>query len=73
MEEDKEKLSLGVPGVFEKPEAVMAILFGFPAFEEIPSEMVNAKMNHSMTFPQKEKNQETEVGTFGCWFVTLQE
>ena len=73
MEEDKEKLSLGIPGVFEKPEAVMAILFGFPAFEEIPSEMVNAKMNHDMSFPQKEKNQETEVGTFGCWFVTLQE
>lgn len=73
MEEDKEKFSLGVPGVFEKPEAVMAILFGFPTFQEIPREMVTAEMNHPMTFSQKEKNQEPKVGTFGCWFVSLQE
>ena len=55
LEEGKETLSLGVPGVFEKPEAVMAILFGFPTFEEIPKKM----------------NQETKVGTFGGWFVKL--
>ena len=53
-------LSLGVPGIFEKPEAVMAMLFGFPEFEAISSE-VNPK----------EKNQEAEAGTFGCWFVNL--
>ena len=60
MEKGEEVLSLGVPGIFEKPEAVMAVLFGFPSFETIPSEL-----------NQKEKNQETEEGTFGCWFVKL--
>ena len=59
-EEGKEILSLGIPGVFEKPEAVMAILFGFPSFEEIPTEMV-----------EKNKNQEPKEGTFGCWFARL--
>ena len=59
-EEGKEILSLGVPGVFEKPEAVMAILFGFPSFEEMSSEMV-----------EKNKNQEPKEGTFGCWFAKL--
>lgn len=68
---DKETLSLGVPGIFEKPEAVMAILFGFPEFEALPSEMVEAEMNVEKTFPYKEKNQEPRVGLFGCWFVDL--
>lgn len=59
-EENQAILSLGIPGVFEKPEAVMAILFGFPSFEEIPSETV-----------EKNKNQEPKEGTFGCWFARL--
>lgn len=71
MEEDKEILSLGIPGVFERPEAVMAVFFGFPKFEAIPSEMVGVGMNKSVAFPQKEKNQEAKEGTFGCWFVNL--
>ena len=62
MEKGEEILSLGVPGIFEKPEAVMAILFGFPNFESISPEMVAV---------EKEKNQEAEDGTFGCWFVRL--
>ena len=62
VEEDKEMVSLGVPGIFEKPEAVMAVLFGFPNFEMVPETVVAE---------QKEKNQETEEGTFGCWFVNL--
>lgn len=71
MEEGEERLALGVPGVFEKPEVVMAALFGFPAFAEIPQEMVKAAMNQSNVFSKKEKNQEPKVGTFGCWFVDL--
>ena len=71
METDKETLSLGVPGVFEKPEAVMAMLFGFPYFEEVPKEMVDASMNQQREFATKEKNQEAKVGDFGCWFVRL--
>ena len=62
VETDKEKLSLGVPGIFEKPEAVMALLFGFPTFEAVSQEM---------TILEKEKNQESKVGTMGCWFVDL--
>ena len=71
VEEDKEILSLGIPGVFERPEAVMAVFFGFPKFEAIPSEMVGVEMNKSVAFSKKEKNQEAKEGTFGCWFVNL--
>ena len=69
--EDKEILSLGVPGVFEKPEAIMAIYFGFPSFEEIPEEMVNAELNQRMSISRIKENQETKTGAFGCWFVRL--
>ena len=71
VEEDKEKLSLGVPGIFEKPEAVMAVLFGFPMFEALPEEMIKSPMNEVQNLLQKETNQETMAGTFGCWFVGL--
>lgn len=71
VEKDKEILSMGIPGVFERPEAVMAVFFGFPNFEAIPSEIVGVGMNKSVAFPKKEKNQEAKEGTFGCWFVNL--
>ena len=56
MEENEESFSLGVPGVFEKPEALMALYFGFSDFEEITD---------------KKENQEPKVGDFGCWFIKL--
>ena len=62
LEENKKKLSLGVPGIYERPEAVMAVLFGFPNFEAVSQNVIEV---------QKEKNQETKDGTFGCWFVNL--
>ena len=62
LEKDTTNFALGVPGIFEKPEAVMAILFGFPNFEPVTKELV---------VMEKEKNQEAEAGTFGCWFVPL--
>ena len=62
VEAGKKRISLGVPGIYEKPEAVMAVLFGFSNFESIPNEMVTV---------EKEKNQDTKEGTFGCWFVNL--
>ena len=71
VEENQKTLSLGVPGVFEKPEAVMAIYFGFPSFEEIPEEMVNAELNQRMSISRIKENQETKTGAFGCWFVRL--
>ena len=70
--EDKETISLGVPGIFEKPEAVMAVLFGFPSFEDIPQEMATVAMNQPRRFWDTKKNQESKVGTFGSWFVELQ-
>jgi hypothetical protein len=71
MEEGKETLALGIPGIYEKPEAVMAVLFGFPDFEEVPEEMIKCPMNQVKNFSQKETNQEAVAGTFGCWFVDL--
>lgn len=71
VEENKEKLSLGIPGVFEKPEMVMAVLFGFPEFEALPLEMKDENRNIERVFSNIEKNQEPEAGTFGCWFVDL--
>lgn len=44
MEADGEKLYLGVPGIFEKQEAVMALLFGFPEFEALPQEVAGLPM-----------------------------
>ena len=63
VEGDTETLSLGVPGIFEKPEAVMAVLFGFPRFEEIAQEQAEEKL--------VEKDAEPKVGTFGGWFAKL--
>ena len=71
LEAGKETLSLGVPGIFEKPEAVMAVFFGFPSFETIPEEIVSVAMNQPTVVLEKEKNQETKTGSFGCWFVNL--
>ena len=62
MEKGKKTLALGVPGIYERPEAVMAVLFGFPYFEVVSQEMIDL---------EKEKNQEVKDGTFGCWFVNL--
>lgn len=63
VEGDEETLSLGVPGIFEKPEAVMAIVFGFPEFEEIAQEQAEKK--------PVEKGAEPKTGAFGGWFVKL--
>lgn len=65
MEGDTETLSLGVPGIFEKPEAVMAILFGFPKFQEIAQEEEEKK--------SIEEGTEPKIGTFGGWFTKLKE
>lgn len=71
LKEDGMEMALGIPGIFEKPEMLMAVLFGFPEFEAIPEEIKNVNLNIEKTFANIEKNQEPEVGTFGCWFVKL--
>ncbi len=63
---------LGVPGVFEKPEMVMAALFGFPEFQALPKEVSAAKMGETMTFEHTEKSREPKTGIFGCWLIPLQ-
>jgi len=73
VEENKEKVSLGIPGIFEKPEMVMAVLFGFPDFEALPEEIKEIEMNVEREFSNIKKNQEPKSGTFGCWYVSLQE
>lgn len=77
---------LGVPGIYERPEATMAMAFGFPLFEAIPQEMVEAPINVEKCFTEKEirdrsfqvnttegkiKNQPSRDVLFGCWFVEL--
>ena len=71
VEADKETISLGIPGIFEKPEAVMAVFFGFPSFEEMPKEVVNVGMNQPKNVVEIKENQEAKTGDFGCWFVRL--
>ena len=63
---------LGVPGVFEKPEMVMATLFGFQEFQTLPVEVTSAQMNEMVELEKKEKDQEPKTGTFGCWLIPLQ-
>ena len=70
---DGETLWLGVPGYFEKPELLMAVLFGFPEFEPVPKSVVNMEMNMEYATDINEKNQEPKTGIFGGWFVLLDE
>ena len=68
---EMETLWLGVPGYFEKPEMIMAVLFGFPQFEPISKSIVNMEMNMESVVDINEKNQEPKIGIFGGWFVLL--
>lgn len=72
MEGDKESISLGVPGFFEKPEMVMAILYGFSNFEAIPKKVIEMSMQVESIPYEIEENQKPETGIFGGWFVSLQ-
>ena len=58
VEENQKKISLGVPGIYEEPEMVMASYFGFPRFEVLSEEAMKQK-----------ENQQPETGVFGCWFT----
>lgn len=82
-----EKTYLGVPGIFEKPEMVMATLFGFPKFQTLPKEISSAKMEEVISVPQTEEQNLGQInrnvsttsrqtmpktGAFGCWFIPIQ-
>ena len=70
-EADGEKTYLGVPGIYEKPEMVMATLFGFPEFQTLPKEVSEAKMEVIISVPAP-RQMELKQGTFGCWFIPIQ-
>ena len=61
-EPDGRKRFLGVPGIYEQPERMMALLFGFPEFEASRE----AEQNH----PQPDENAN---GAFGYWMCQLSE
>lgn len=61
--EGEEKVSIGVPGIFEQPEKMIAGMFGFMEFE--------ALYENEEEIEKKETNQEQKEGTFGAWFVKL--
>ncbi|MBO5098359.1 MAG: hypothetical protein J6B96_08620 [Agathobacter sp.] len=70
-EADGEKTYLGVPGIYEKPEMVMATLFGFPEFQTLPEAISEAKMEEIISVPAP-RQMELKQGTFGCWFIPIQ-
>ena len=70
-EVDGEKTYLGVPGIYEKPEMVMATLFGFPEFQTLPEAISEAKMEEMISVPAP-RQTELKQGTFGCWFIPIQ-
>uniref|UniRef100_UPI0040575605 DUF6128 domain-containing protein n=1 Tax=Agathobacter sp. TaxID=2021311 RepID=UPI0040575605 len=64
---EKEKSYLGVPGVFEKQEKVMAMMFGFPYFESCMQENLDSEEE----FVQMQAETEPKEGSFGCWYLVL--
>lgn len=83
-EADGEKTYLGVPGVYEKPEMVMATLFGFPEFQTLSKEVWEAKMEEVIAVSRESmqeegksavtraEKREPRQGDFGCWLITIQ-
>ncbi len=65
--DNREKFYLGVPGVFEKQEKAMAMMFGFPYFESCSPE----ELDRQQEFEQIEKEKEPKEGDFGCWYLVL--
>lgn len=55
---------LGVPGIYEKPERMMALLFGFPEFEKAQEQAENQN-------PQPVMVKSEPVGEFGYWYCPL--
>ena len=73
LEAGKKAVALGIPGIFEQPEMVMAAYFGFPNFESLPSEVVEMKIGEIYQLEEvvEKEDQHPKDGTFGCWFVNL--
>ena len=66
-----ESAYLGVPGIFEKPEMVVAAVFDFANFKEIPGAVSQAQMGQEMVMEETIKNHNPQEGTFGLWLTPL--
>jgi hypothetical protein len=60
-EDGRKKTYLGVPGIYERPERMMAMLFGFPEFR------TEAAVNG---VPEEDEGE--PVGAFGYWLCFLE-
>ena len=74
-ENSKNKYYLGVPGVYDKPERMMALLFGFPEFEagQQEADMDNGKSQQQVDCQAVNQSKEETQGTgnFGYWYCLL--
>ena len=71
LEENKKRVSLGVPGIYEEPEMVMATYFGFPRFEILPTQVVQMEVGEKISVLAEKENQQAQEHILGCWFVEL--
>lgn len=83
VEQDKEKKQyLGVPGIYEQPERMMALLFGFPEFEAAERQTMNAARQATSSVEQTmnpagqmtgqtTSSPKNMIGIFGYWMCPL--
>ena len=63
-EKNEKRTYLGVPGIYERPERMMALLFGFPDFK-LETEVMDVNS------PQRSTKEEP-IGKFGYWLCPLE-
>lgn len=63
-EKGEKRTYLGVPGIYERPERMMALLFGFPDFR-LETDVMDEKC------PQHSPKEEP-IGKFGYWLCPLE-
>ena len=68
---DGKNTYLGVPGIYEKPEMVVAAVFDFTNFQEIPEAVSKAEMAQEVVMEEATKNHNPKEGTFGLWLTPL--
>lgn len=74
IDNEQTKYYLGVPGIYEKPERMMALLFGFPEFEAMNDDAevseVQDSTNPTGPFPS-DHTVTAQSKNFGCWYCQL--
>lgn len=64
----QKKCYLGVPGIYEQPERMMAIVFGFPVFEPA---WVGEASPDAGSAASNAPGDTYEIGVFGYWMLPL--